>query len=108
MKLSKEVGFGHMHIFKYSVRQNTRAARMPEQVNEKIKTERSRRMHELAAKLQKDYRAAFDNTEQRILVEKWENGMASGYNGYYVPMQFASENKKRNRFETVLARIKDF
>jgi threonylcarbamoyladenosine tRNA methylthiotransferase MtaB len=108
MKLSKEVGFGHMHIFKYSVRQSTRAARMPEQVNEKIKTERSRRMHELAAKLQKDYRAAFDNTEQRILVEKWENGMASGYNGYYVPMQFASENKKRNRFETVLARIKDF
>lgn len=108
MKLSKEVGFGHMHIFKYSVRQNTRAARMPEQVNDKIKTERSRRMHELAAKLQKDYRAAFDNTEQRILVEKWENGMASGYNGYYVPMQFASENKKRNRFETVLARIKDF
>lgn len=108
MKLSKEVGFGHMHIFKYSVRQNTRAARMPEQVNEKIKTDRSRRMHELAAKLQKDYRAAFDNTEQRILVEKWENGMASGYNGYYVPMQFASENKKRNRFETVLARIKDF
>lgn len=108
MKLSKEVGFGHMHIFKYSVRQNTRAARMPEQVNEKIKTERSRRMHELAAKLQKDYRAAFDNTEQRILVEKWENGMASGYNGYYVPMQFASENKKRNRFETVLARVKDF
>lgn len=108
MKLSKEVGFGHMHIFKYSVRQNTRAARMPEQVNEKIKTERSRRMHELAAKLQKDYRATFDNTEQRILVEKWENGMASGYNGYYVPMQFASENKKRNRFETVLARVKDF
>jgi threonylcarbamoyladenosine tRNA methylthiotransferase MtaB len=108
MRLSKEVGFGHMHIFKYSVRQNTRAARMPEQVNEKIKTERSRRMHELAAKLQKDYRAAFDNTEQRILVEKWENGMASGYNGYYVPMQFASENKKRNRFETVLARVKDF
>lgn len=108
MRLSKEVSFGHMHIFKYSVRQNTRAARMPEQVNEKIKTERSRRMHELAAKLQKDYRAAFDNTEQRILVEKWENGMASGYNGYYVPMQFASENKKRNRFETVLARIKDF
>lgn len=108
MRLSKEVGFGHMHIFKYSVRQNTRAARMPEQVNEKIKTDRSRRMHELAAKLQKDYRAAFDNTEQRILVEKWENGMASGYNGYYVPMQFASENKKRNRFETVLARIKDF
>lgn len=108
MKLSKEVGFGHMHIFKYSVRQNTRAARMPEQVNDKIKTDRSRRMHELAAKLQKDYRAAFDNTEQRILVEKWENGMASGYNGYYVPMQFASENKKRNRFETVLARVKDF
>lgn len=108
MRLSKEVGFGHMHIFKYSVRQNTRAARMPEQVNEKIKTDRSRRMHELAAKLQKDYRAAFDNTEQRILVEKWENGMASGYNGYYVPMQFASENKKRNRFETVLARVKDF
>lgn len=108
MRLSQEVGFGQMHIFKYSVRQNTRAARMPEQVNEKIKSDRSRRMHDLAAEIQKNYRTHFDNTEQRILVEKWEDGMASGYNDYYVPMQLPSNNKKRNRFETGIAQVKDF
>ena len=35
-----------------------------------------------------NYRSSFDNTIQRVLVEKWEEGRASGYNDYYVPMEF--------------------
>jgi len=108
MAVARKVGFGHMHIFKYSVRQNTRAQRMADHIPDKVKTERSKRMHALAEELTASYRASFDNTEQRILVEKWTDGMASGYNDYFVPMQFASANKKRNRFEVVQARVKDF
>lgn len=108
MAVARKVGFGHMHIFKYSVRQNTRAQRMTDHIPDKIKTERSKRMHALAEELTAAYRAPFDNTEQRILVEKWSDGVASGYNDYFVPMQFASGNKKRNRFEVIQARVKDF
>jgi threonylcarbamoyladenosine tRNA methylthiotransferase MtaB len=104
MEVARKVGFGHMHIFKYSVRQGTRAERMPDQIPDKVKTERSHRLHALGEDITAAYEAHFDNTEQRILVEKWKEGVALGYNDYYVPMQFASDNKKRNRFEIVKAR----
>jgi threonylcarbamoyladenosine tRNA methylthiotransferase MtaB len=108
IQVARKVGFGHMHIFKYSVREGTRAQRMPDQIPDKIKTQRSQRMHALAEELQAAYRAPFDNTVQRVLIEKWQEGVASGYNDYYVPMQMASEDKKRNRFAMVKARVKDF
>jgi len=108
MEAARYVGFGHMHIFKYSIRQGTRAERMPNQIPDKLKTERSQQLHQLAAQLTHQYRLPFDNTVQRILVEKVEDGIASGYNDYYVPMQFESDNKKRNRFEIITGRVKDF
>ncbi|NLX73950.1 MAG: tRNA (N(6)-L-threonylcarbamoyladenosine(37)-C(2))-methylthiotransferase MtaB [Bacteroidales bacterium] len=108
MAVARKVGFGHMHIFKYSVRQGTRAQRMADHIPDKVKTERSKRMHVLAEELTAAYRTPFDNTEQRILVEKWNNGVASGYNDYYVPMEFDTDNQRRNRFEVVKARVKDF
>lgn len=108
MDVARRVGFGHMHIFKYSVRKNTRAERMPHHIPDAVKTDHSQRMHALAEELKAAYRAPFDQTEQRVLVEKWADGKASGYNDYYVPMVFDSDNKKRNRFEQVLARVQDF
>ncbi|WP_088654544.1 tRNA (N(6)-L-threonylcarbamoyladenosine(37)-C(2))-methylthiotransferase MtaB [Geofilum rhodophaeum] len=108
MDVARRVGFGHMHIFKYSVRKNTRAERMPHHIPDAVKTDRSQRMHALAEELKAAYRAPFDQTEQRVLVEKWADGKASGYNDYYVPMVFDSDNKKRNRFEQVVARVQDF
>jgi threonylcarbamoyladenosine tRNA methylthiotransferase MtaB len=77
-------------------------------ITDKLKSERSQQLHQLAAELTHNYRLPFDNTVQRILVEKFENGIASGYNDYYVPMQFETDNKKRNRFEIVTGRVKDF
>ena len=105
IEIAKQVGFGHIHIFKYSVRQGTKAQKMSEQIPEKIKNERSKILHELAANLKTQYQKHFDNSVQRILVEKWENGFASGYNDYYIPMIFETENKQRNRFETVKAKV---
>jgi len=108
IQVAKLVCFGHIHIFKYSVRQGTKAQKMNNHIPERIKSERSKIMHKLAAELTAKYRKPFNNTIQRILVEKWENGFASGYNEYYVPMIFETDNKQCNRFEVVKARVKDF
>lgn len=99
MNVARQVGFGHMHIFKYSVRQGTRAQRMPDHVPDKIKTERSRQMHVLAEELAQSYRDQFNGTEQRVLVERWNEGFAQGYTDYYVDIKFETENQKKNRFE---------
>lgn len=101
MNVARQVGFGHMHIFKYSVRQGTRAQRMPDHVPDKIKTERSRQMHVLAEELAQAYRDQFNGTEQRVLVERWNEGFAQGYTDYYVDIKFETENQKKNRFEMV-------
>jgi threonylcarbamoyladenosine tRNA methylthiotransferase MtaB len=45
----RAIRFDGMHVFKYSPRSGTRAARMPDQVSEQVKKERSRLLREEAA-----------------------------------------------------------
>lgn len=51
MQYIEEVGFGHIHIFTYSDREGTKAARLPGKISKEVKKERSHRLHELAARL---------------------------------------------------------
>jgi threonylcarbamoyladenosine tRNA methylthiotransferase MtaB len=44
----RQIAFDGMHVFKYSQRSGTRAARLPDQVGEEAKTERSRLLREEA------------------------------------------------------------
>lgn len=43
--------FGHMHIFSYSDREGTKAARLPNKITKDVKKQRSQQLHQLAAKL---------------------------------------------------------
>jgi threonylcarbamoyladenosine tRNA methylthiotransferase MtaB len=45
----KHVGFGQLHIFTYSPREGTKAATLPNQVQEPIKKQRSQQLHQLGA-----------------------------------------------------------
>ena len=51
----QEIKFYKMHIFKYSPRKGTKAAQMTEQIDGKIKEERSRKLIELSNQNQKEY-----------------------------------------------------
>jgi len=71
------IGFGHMHIFTYSPREGTKAARLPEQVPDSIKKQRSRAMHELADRLKLQQSHALTGTSAEVL---WERGQST-HNG---------------------------
>ncbi len=47
----KQTGFGHIHIFTYSSRAGTKAAGLPDQLNNDLKKQRSRQLHELAEQM---------------------------------------------------------
>ena len=66
----ERVAFADMHIFKYSRREGTRAARMPHQVDPQIQTARSDRLLALAARMRADFVAACAGSEQEILIEE--------------------------------------
>jgi threonylcarbamoyladenosine tRNA methylthiotransferase MtaB len=93
-KVVEEIGFSHVHTFKYSVRKGTRAERMSDQVPEKIKTERSLIVRDIAENNKKNYRNSFIGKTQNVLVEKIDNrGIASGYGEHYIPVKFKADKK---------------
>jgi threonylcarbamoyladenosine tRNA methylthiotransferase MtaB len=98
----KEIGFGHIHTFKYSVRKGTRAERMPDQINGKVKTERSEQVRILAEEMKKTYRETFIGKKQQVLVEKiLPDGTASGFGEHYVPVIIEEQGLKTNTFYEV-------
>ena len=59
-----------MHVFKYSRRKGTVADKMPDQIDEQIKTARSDRLLELTAQQKKSFEESFDSETDEVLVEE--------------------------------------
>lgn len=66
----KKIHFYETHIFKYSKRQGTKAAVMPNQVPEPEKTKRSNTLLALDERNRKAYEEQFSGKETEILVEE--------------------------------------
>lgn len=64
------VGFGHTHIFSYSPREGTKAARLPNPVPADVKKRRSQAMHELAEQMKKSAMQAQLGKRVQVLWEK--------------------------------------
>ncbi len=86
--VAKAVGFSHVHTFKFSRRSETRADRMTEQVPEPIKNRRSEMIRQISNENKLEYYHKLIGHNQKILVEKINNNMASGYGELYVPVRF--------------------
>jgi threonylcarbamoyladenosine tRNA methylthiotransferase MtaB len=92
--VAENIGFSHIHTFKYSIRKGTRAERLPDHVPEKIKNERSAIIRKLSEKHKHRYRQSLIGKTQRVLVEKIDqNGLASGYGEQYTPIVFQADKK---------------
>lgn len=86
MDFVASTGFGHVHIFPFSARAGTKAARLPEQLNGTIKKARSREMHALAAELKQRELARHPGTRAEVLWEQQINsdlGQWIGYTPHY-------------------------
>ncbi len=66
----RKVSFAQMHIFKYSIRKGTAAERMPNQVRDEIKTDRSNVLIDLEEGMAKEYQSLFLGKIENILIEE--------------------------------------
>lgn len=66
----KEVNFYEMHVFKYSKRKGTKAAVMPNQVPEAVKTKRSAMLQEIERMDSEKFRACYIGKEVEVLFEE--------------------------------------
>ena len=65
-----KVNFYETHVFKYSRREGTLAAKMETQVPETVKTVRSNELLELSRRKQRNYEEALIGTTQEVLMEE--------------------------------------
>ena len=108
------IGFFEMHIFKYSRRAGTRAAGMPDQVSNLLKTKRSEELFALEQKHSVEFRAYYVGREVEVLLEeeKEVNGTRYmlGHTGAYVkvavPVDGRASELQSNR--VIRSRIQGF
>jgi len=86
------LGFARIHVFTYSPRPGTKAADMADQVGDKLKRERSRRMLALARTSVRKFRQKFLGKTLMVLWEKETCGVWSGLTDNYVRV-FTKSNR---------------
>lgn len=89
-RVSREAGFSRMHIFPYSVRPHTTAARLPEQVPGDVAKARAKALKETAGELALAYARKYEGKAALVLAEDYdpESGIYRGYTERYIPVTF--------------------
>ena len=86
--LKERIKPAYLHVFPYSKRPGTRAAAMPDQVQDSLKTERVARLEALCEDLHSAFVAANKGLPERVL---WESsvkgGLMFGYTGNYIRVE---------------------
>lgn len=80
----RRLGFGHVHIFSYSSRAGTTAARMRGEVPGEVKRARSRALHRVAAAAKRAHMSQFLGSERHVLWETAHDGKMTGYTDNYI------------------------
>lgn len=102
--LSK-IKFYKMHIFKYSPREGTLAAKMTNQIDGNIKEERSQKLIELSNINEREYNEKYIGKSVEVLFEEEKDGLWSGYTKNYVRVFVESDENLENRLKKI--EIKD-
>jgi threonylcarbamoyladenosine tRNA methylthiotransferase MtaB len=86
----KKANFLKVHVFRYSPRPKTVAAKMPDQIPEKIKKERSRKLITLCEKISKRVKSKFLGQIDSVLIENQKNNFWTGFTPNYLRVYIKS------------------
>ncbi|WP_404443796.1 tRNA (N(6)-L-threonylcarbamoyladenosine(37)-C(2))-methylthiotransferase MtaB [Sutcliffiella horikoshii] len=89
----KDHKFSELHVFPYSKRTGTPAARMTDQVDEEVKNERVHRLIALSDQLAKEYASTFEDEVLEVIPEEIykeapDQGLYVGYTDNYLKVVF--------------------
>ena len=93
----QELKLYETHIFKYSPRNGTKAAEMPDQVDPSVKSHRSELLIKLNEKNKKDFEMLYLGQNADVLIETWENGYSVGHTKNYVKTGIKTEENLVNQ-----------
>ena len=107
----EEIAFSGMHVFKYSQRSGTPAAKYENQVKPQVKDARSKVITAIAEKNEEKFKKAFIGRSKPVLYEQPFDGQKSLFEGltdnYIRVVSESREDIKGKIIETVLAELKE-
>ena len=83
----ERIGFSQAHIFKFSARKGTKAAKMPNQIPLSEKERRSKILFEICEKSKEFYRAKYIGKNMDVLFEQKRGKLWEGLTVNYIPVQ---------------------
>ena len=93
----------YLHVFPYSKRPGTRAAVMPDQVQDSVKTERVARLEALCAQLHDAFIAENKGLPEKVLWESSvKDGLMAGYTGNYIRVEKPYDPALVNTIESII------
>ena len=105
-KFLKEINFYRMHIFKYSMRKGTLAAKMKEQVDGVKKEERSRKLIDLSNKNENEKNKNYIGKVVSVLFEEYKNGYFKGHTTNYMEVKVKGSKIKEKDFINQILNVK--
>lgn len=91
-RFAEKVGFAKVHVFPYSPRRGTVATKMPDQIDEKVKKDRAKKMQTTAKKLEKAYLLSIVGKTLKVLFETEKGkGVFEGHAENYMPVRVKSD-----------------
>ncbi len=102
MQLVREASYLHLHVFPYSLRRNTAAAKMKNQIPSSLKKDRAKRLAELAERESIKFRERMEGSVQKVLAEEKLSTkcgiMWKGHAGNFCPVYFSHGSDVSNSF----------
>ena len=98
----KEIKFYKMHVFKYSPRSGTVAAKMPNQIDGNIKEERSNKLIELSDENEKEYNQKYIGKEVEVLLEEREGEYLKGHTTNYMVVKMKTNENLENTIQKII------
>ncbi|MFB4164874.1 tRNA (N(6)-L-threonylcarbamoyladenosine(37)-C(2))-methylthiotransferase MtaB [Alteribacillus sp. JSM 102045] len=94
-KFIAENKFSELHVFPYSKRTGTPAARMENQVEEEEKNRRVHSLIELSNQLAKEYASSYEGSVLDVIPEEKdkETGLLTGYTSNYMKVKFSGNEE---------------
>lgn len=88
----KEIAFYKMHIFKYSQRKGTKAAVMSNQIDGKVKEERSKKLIELSNENENRYNQKYIGKDVEVLFEERDGDFIKGHTKNYIVVKLKTNS----------------
>lgn len=100
----KSINFGKIHVFPYSKRDGTVAAKMKNLVTDQEKKRRTHIMLELSDKMEEEYYNLFLHQNLNVLIEEYQDGYSVGHTSNYIKVHI---KEKLNHNENYTVEITD-